>query len=258
MFSSASPLQTRFLAAGVRLAISGGIALLAALLIFGLWFPYPYREMSGGIRLFLMLMAIDMVVGPLLTFAVFNRLKPLKELRRDLFVIGLLQLGVLGYGLWTVTMARPVHLVFEIDRFRVVHAVDVPPELLVKAPPELRGFSLAGPTLLSVRDFRNAEESLEFTVAALQGLHLGARPELWATYEAAKPQVLAAAKPLETLIQRFPEHFSHIETALKNASSDDQRSPVSFVPMASRDTFWTVLINANTAEVIAFVPIDSF
>ena len=39
-------------------------------------------------------------------------------------VVALIQLVALGYGLWTVFIARPVHLVFEIDRFRVVHAIE--------------------------------------------------------------------------------------------------------------------------------------
>ena len=78
------------------------MALLAAALVFGLWYPYPYREISGGRELFFIIVAVDVVMGPLLTFAVFNRKKPLKELKRDLGVIVLLQLAALGYGLWTV------------------------------------------------------------------------------------------------------------------------------------------------------------
>lgn len=37
----------------------------------------------------------------------------------------------------------------------------------------------------------------------------------------------------------------------------DRREPA-HIPMVGRSTFWTVLIDTNTAEVIAFVPLDSF
>ncbi len=103
------------------------------------------HEISGGRELFLIVVAVDVIVGPLITFAVFNRTKPWPELRRDLAVVALMQLGALGYGLWSVAQARPAHLVFEYDRFRVVHAVDVPAELLTKTPPGITALPLLGP-----------------------------------------------------------------------------------------------------------------
>src|SRR5918993_3549413 len=101
-------------AAGIHFGISLAVALVAGLLVFALWYPYPYREISGGRDLFLLVVAVDVVLGPLITFAIFNRAKGWPHLRRDLAVVALLQLAGLGYGLWTVHLARPVHLVFEL------------------------------------------------------------------------------------------------------------------------------------------------
>ena len=139
-------------------------------------------------RLVLIVVAVDAIMGPLLTFTVFNRSKPFGELRRYLAMIGLLQLTALVYGLWTVSIVRPVHLAFEIDRFRVVHAIDIPKDEITKAPPELQRLPWTGPTLLSVRELTNEKEGFEATMATLNGLSLGARPELWQSYEKAKPQ----------------------------------------------------------------------
>ena len=246
----------RLKAAGIHLAISLTLALLAALLVFVVWYPYPYREISGGRELFLLVVAVDVIMGPLMTFVVFNASKPRRELQRDLGIIGLLQIAALAYGMWTVAIARPVHLVFEIDRFRVVHAIDVPPELLKRAPPDLQRLPLTGPTLLSVRDFKDNKESFDATMAALQGAALGARPDFWQSYDKAKPQVLARAKPLAELRARFPANKKDIDRALQ--ASGRSASALAYVPMVGRQTFWTVLIDANTAEVMAFVPIDSF
>src|SRR6478609_8700249 len=101
--------KVRFKASAIHLGISLAIAVLAAMLVFGIWYPYPYRELSGGRELFLLLVSVDVILGPLITLAIFNRAKPRKELRRDLAVVGLIQLAALGYGLWTVFVARPVH-----------------------------------------------------------------------------------------------------------------------------------------------------
>ena len=251
-----SSFTIRLKAAGIHLLISLTVAMLAALLVFFVWYPYPYREISGGRELFLIVVAVDVVMGPLMTLAVFNTAKPRRELRRDLGIIGVLQLAALAYGLWTVAVSRPVHLVFEIDRFRVVHAIDIPPGFLNRAPADLRQLPLTGPTLLSIRGFKDSKESFEATMAALQGAELGARPDFWQPYEQAKPQVLAIAKPLADLNARFPANKKEIQTALQ--ASNREPGSVGYIPMVGRQSFWTVLIDLRTAEVLAFVPIDSF
>jgi hypothetical protein len=111
-------------AAGIHLLCSLLIAALAGGLVFGLWYPFPYRELSGGRELFLLIIAVDVVCGPLLTLVLFNPTKPRGELWRDLGLVALIQLGALGYGLWTVWQARPLFLVQEVDRFKVVAAPD--------------------------------------------------------------------------------------------------------------------------------------
>jgi len=96
----------RLRASGIHMAISLAIAALSAALVFAVWYPYPYREISGGRELFFILVSVDVILGPLITLAVFNRAKPRSELRRDLGIVGVLQIAALAYGLWTVSIAR--------------------------------------------------------------------------------------------------------------------------------------------------------
>ncbi len=255
MFPSPNFWKSKFKAAGIHLGISLGLAVLAAVLVFYVWYPYPYREISGGRELFLLVVTVDVILGPLITLSVFNTRKPRHVMRFDFAVIGLLQLAALTYGLWTVAVARPVHLAFEIYRFNVVHAIEVPTESLDKAPPELRQLPWTGPTLLSVREFKDNAEKTDATMVALGGVALGAQPNLWQSYEKAKPQVIASAKPLAELKTRFPARALEIDAALKSIPGS---TPVGYIPMVGRSTFWTVLINTNTAEVLAFVPLDPF
>jgi hypothetical protein len=247
----------RLRAATIHLGLSVLVATLAALLVFALWYPYPYRELSGGRELFQLVVAVDIVLGPLLTLAIFNRAKPRTELRRDLAVIVALQLAGLAYGLWTVHLARPVHMVFEIDRFRIVHQVDVPEELLDKAPAGITAIPWGGPTLLALRDFHGEKERMEMTIAALQGVSLSARPELWQRYEDARSRVKAAARPALELKSRFPQRVGEIDTLLR--SSRHEWATVSYLPLVGRkENAWTVFLDATTAEVIGYLPLDSF
>lgn len=248
--------KNRLRAAGIHLMLSLAVAAVAALLVFGLWYPYPYREVSGGRELFLIVVTVDVILGPLITLAIFNTTKPRRELRRDLMVVALIQLAGLCYGLWTVSLARPAHLVFELDRFRVVHVVDVPVELLPQTPPGVDALPLGGPTLLAVRPFRDEKEKFDATLVALQGIALGARPDLWQRYDGARAAVLKAARPVSELRARFPERAGEIDALLKDLG----RSPDNTVwlPMAARKAFWTVLVDGTTAQVTGFLPLDPF
>jgi hypothetical protein len=245
----------RLRAAGIHLAISLAIAALAALLVFFVWYPYPYREISGGRELFMLVVVVDVIMGPLMTLAVFNLKKPRKELRRDLTVIGLLQMAALVYGLWTVAVARPVHLVFEVDRFRVVHAIDVEPAMLKGAAPELQQLPIMGPTLLSVRNFKDNKEKTDTTMLELAGAPLGSLPTMWQAYEKAKPTIIAAAKPVADLKARFPARANDIDAALKSSPTN---TPIGYIPLHSRSAFWTVLIDLNTAQPVGYLPLDPY
>lgn len=246
----------RVRAAGIHLGLSAAVAALAGLLVFGVWYPYPYREVSGGRELFTLVVTVDVLLGPLITLSIFDTRKRWVVLRRDLAVVALLQLAALGYGLWTVYVARPVHLVFELDRFRIVHAIDVPEELLAKADPTLRAAPLLGPTLVSVRPFKDGNEKLDVTLAALNGVHIGTRPDLWQDYAKARSQVLAEAKPVAQLRARFAAQKDLVDEAVRATRRPE--STLLTLPMIARKQFWTVLIDAGTADVVGFIPLDSF
>lgn len=242
-------------AASVHLAISCLFAGVVAILVFVIWFPYPYRTLSGGQELFTIVMLVDVVLGPALTLIVFDKNKTSKKLYFDLILIAMLQAAAMGYGIWTVSLARPVHLVFEIDRFRAVHAYDVPKTFLSKTPAEIVTFPMWGPTTLGLRRFRDVGEEVEATLSAMQGLTLSSRPDLWQPYEASKRDVLAISRPIDDLQRRFPSKADVIQQALKSMS--DPASAV-YLPLIVRDHFWTLVLDGKDASVQAYLPIDSF
>jgi hypothetical protein len=247
----------RVRAALVHLGLSVLVATAVAILVFAVWYPYPYREVSSGRELFLLVISVDVVLGPLLTLVIFNIRKPRAELRRDIAVVALLQLSGLAYGLWTVHQARPVHLVFEIDRFRVVHRVDVPTELEARAPGGIPVAPIGAPTPLSTRPFSNEKESMEMTLAALQGVQLGARPDLWEPYAQGRDRILRAARPAADLAKRFPRGQALLEDAARRAGRSV--AELAYLPMIARKAEgWTVLLDARTAEIVDYLPLDSF
>jgi len=251
-----SQLLPRLKALGVHACISLLFAAGAAALVFWVWYPYPYREISGGRELFLLVMGVDVVLGPLVTFILFSPAKTRRALMLDFSLVAVLQLSALAYGLWTVSVARPVYLTFEYNRFRVVHAIDVPDDLLDQAEPAYRRLPWTGPKPLGLRDFRDANEQADATLAALSGLQLAARPNLWIPYPQAHPSVLKESRPLAALRSRFPDQAGLIDQAVQQTGRPI--ADLAYVPMVGRKTFWTVVLDAQSADILGYLPIDSF
>lgn len=249
-------LRDRLRAGAIHFCISLAIAALAALLVFILWYPWPFREISGGRELFFILVTVDVILGPLVTVAIFNRAKPWRTLKRDLAIVGLLQLSALAYGMHTACVARPVYVAFEYDRFRVVHAIEVPESALSQAPEALQSLPAWGPRTISLRQFRTPEEKADMTLAALSGLSLSARPELWQDYELARAEVIAASKPVTQLKERFANQAAAIDRAI--GASGRAVDQLAYVPMIGRSSFWTALVDRDSAEIVGYLPIDPY
>ena len=250
-----SGLFSRLRAATVHLCISAAVAGLAALLVFVLWYPTPFREISGGRELFFIVIAVDVVLGPCITFAVFNRRKPWSELRRDLTIVALLQLGGLAYGLHTVYLVRPVYLALEVNRLRTVRVLDLQSANLNAAPPELQHMPLWGVTPVAARAVR-PEEKNETLQLGLKGRDTGMRPEFWLPRDAAGPAYAQAAKPLSELARRFPRRGEEIRRAAQDAGRPVEQ--LGFLPILARLTSWSALIDLRSGDVVGYVNIDGF
>lgn len=106
-----------------HLSLSLLISMISMALVFYFWYPAPLHIAMGVSDIFLLMLAIDMILGPILAFIVYNPQK--KSLKFDLGVIILIQASALMYGLYNVYIGRPLWLVYSTDRFEVMSAVDI-------------------------------------------------------------------------------------------------------------------------------------
>lgn len=111
-------MKIRLKAFFIHLLLSALVVGIAMGLTYGLWYksPFSYVEQIGGITL--ILVAVDLVMGPLLTLIVYNPAK--KSLKFDLALIGAIQLAALVYGMGVIYTARPVYAVYAGGRFMTV------------------------------------------------------------------------------------------------------------------------------------------
>ena len=241
----------RWRAAGLHGAVSLLVAAGAAALVFGVWFPGAYRYMSGGMGLFMLIVGVDVVMGPLLTLVAFNPLKTRRHLAMDLMVIALLQLAALAYGVFTVAQVRPVALAAENRLFRVVAAQDIKPDERGLIPPKLAVGWLDGPRLVGVRPVGAGDERLDAIMWALKGYDVGTRPRFWQDYEAVRVRVLAQALPLtQVFAAQLGRHAALDEAVLATKVAPDV---LRVLPVLARQADWYVLLDARDASVLGFV-----
>ena len=246
--------RRRFLAAGIHLLISAAIAGAAAVLVFWLWYPGPFRRLAGGRDLFLLVTSVDVVLGPFLTLAVFDIAKGTAHLHRDLAVIALIQAAALVYGLHTVYVVRPVAMVFEVDRFRLVTAQDLTVEELAKGPPEYRTLPTTGPWLLGTRAPERGAEHNDALFTALNGLDIGYRPLFWQPYAKSAANAIERSKPLPQLLEHYPHRGDDLRLRLRVLGTDEASSR--FLPTIARGD-WVAVIDKSGA-VLGYLPVDGF
>ena len=239
-----------------HLVISAAVVALTALLVFGVWYPSPWRQLLGVAGIFGLVVGVDLVCGPLLTLVLASPKKSRRERWVDLSLVCAIQLIALAYGLWSVFGARPVVLVFEVDRLTIVSANEVQIDQLSAAPEGLRALPWAGVHLAGVRRHRSASEQLESIELELQGISPAMRPDWWVPYDAAKPDVINKAKPLTDLLKARPQQAALLESAA--ATSGLPIEALRYLPLtSSKVQHWVALIGP-AGDVVGHAPVDGF
>jgi hypothetical protein len=110
----------RYQAFAIHMAISLILFFILLLCITQLWYPGILFETGNGWKAIALIVGIDLILGPLLTFIVFNPNK--SSLKFDLWVIALVQAAALAYGTWTIHSSRPLAIAYINTSFITFYA----------------------------------------------------------------------------------------------------------------------------------------
>lgn len=245
-------------AASLHFGLSLLVACAVAGLVFGVWYPAPFHELTGGRTLFLILMAVDVVCGPVLTLVLYDPAKSRFKWRVDLALIVLTQLGALAYGLAQVASARPVFVALEGDRFRVVQALDVDPARLHEAPEGLRSLGFSGPRPVGVRLAQSGDaDYLSSVQLSAQGLHPAFRPSRWRPYEEQVPALQRELRPLSELREKNPQGGGEIDATLARLGLNEEQ--VGYLPLVREEiTDWVALVARADGRPRAYLHLDGW
>lgn len=222
-----------------HLLISSLIALASLYLVFFIWYPAPFDMALGVENIILIMLGIDVTLGPLLTLVLAKEGK--KGLKFDLVVIAILQLSALFYGLYSVEKGRPVWVAFDHSRFELVqkYMIDREKDKDVATPPAYQKEGFGSPPWVSVRLPKDREEQDEWMFYELEtGTSPAMRPALYAPLPDNMDRVIQEKLPLSDL-NDFNDK-SMIDPILAKYPNAD-----GFLPMRASEVDMTVLVDSK-------------
>ena len=244
--------MTRLRVFQIRLAATAGLLLLIFAVIRLLWYPGAYFAISGVGKLFLVLVAVTMVVGPGLSAFVYKPGK--KGLATDLGLLALLELATVVVAVSIIYSRQPFYTVFAVDRFEAVSRLEVdtarighkvlrtrpghePRLVYAELPQDPDVFS----RLIDETVFEGKQD-------------IDRRPEFWKPYAAGIPVIKGSARPLENLLNGDPRRAQRVQRWI----AQQKRNAGAFVylPLRGKTGDATMILHADIGYPVDILQVD--
>ena len=222
-----------------HLTLSFIVGCLTAATVYWIWYPGVLAKAIGVSHIFLLLLFIDVTVGPILTLFLAKEGK--KGLWFDLITVVTIQFVALIYGIWHIAEGRPVWQTLNIYRVELVKAIDMDYSN-AKAP--FAQSPRGKPQWVMVRPAKDKQETSDWIWLELEnGKSPVQRAELYQpleghwqdfSHEVRSLQDLGKFNPQETvdaILQKYPEADG-------------------FLPMVSDDWDMTVLLSQKEQKIL--------
>lgn len=236
----------------MRLLGSAVVLLVTFALVRLLWYPGAYFAISGAHIQFLVLAAVVVVIGPVLTAFVYKPGKP--GLAFDLSVLLGVELLAVVVAMTLLYQRQPHFTVFAVDRFEVVArgevAVDELPNTIDASRPG------HAPRLVYAKmpeDPDAVSRLIDETV--FRGMaDIDRRPEFWEPYTRGIPVIKQAARPLDALLQGSAEQQRAAARWL--SSTESSAGDYVFLPLRGRAGDAAIILHADIGFPVATLRVD--
>jgi hypothetical protein len=235
-----------------HLAISACVVALFVVFAVAVWYPPPLHALQGIGSILLLLVLVDVCIGPLASLVVASPAKPLPQLRRDVSFVVAVQLLALAYGGWTIFIARPAFVAFNADRFDTVTERElVRNEQFTYRDPSFASSPVLGPAWVITRppDSLELRNKLLLDTVTKGGPDTKAFPALYEPWPPARALVANhRLKPLAELRALSPEGAETVREAI--SKSGLRETDLSYVPLVGRERIGVVILNSNSLEIV--------
>lgn len=225
------------------------VSLLVSLIVVGLillrWYPSPLAMATGVVHIFLILIVIDVVIGPILGFVVYKEGK--RSLKIDLAVIIVIQVSALCYGVYSIAQGRPTWIVYNIDQFELMRNNDLYISEEANIPLKYKNKFWNSPKFVATQFSKNPKfKQAEMNDEIFHGISIAQRPERYVDLNQVKSLIYQHSQNLGVLKQyNDPQQVESVLAKYPIATA--------FVPLRTNAVDMTVLINKEKGEVVKIV-----
>lgn len=237
-------------AALIHACVTLVIAALTASLVYGIWYPGAFAQMLNGTDLYLILLGVELCLGPLMSLVIYSASKPKSELIRDYALVGLVQLAALTYGLYSVALSRPVYLVFVKDRIEIVAATELKAEdLLLSKEDNFKRLPWFGAKFICTESPADPKEKSDLLMSSVGGKDIQLMPKY---YRACLPnEVIKKAYSKDVL-------FASKKIKLDDLPLEYQTNAFTWLPVVTRFNAWIVVYKDGDYQKPAYLNINPF
>ncbi len=240
-------LKDKFKALVIHLLLSIVLVSLVIALVIYFWYPLEYIYLTNFKDISILIISIDLILGPLLTFVIFNPTK--KSLRFDLIVIIAIQCAALTYGVNALYQTHPLYITYNHGSFNLIHANEVTPKDAKHE--KFKVSKLSSPRLA----FAKMPDDPEKRTEIILGVDLKGEPDI------------------DKRIEYYEPHQEHMDTILKNSLDNvklfdeenltpssksflkkyGQKESFSFIPLKGAAGSAIIVLDKKSSEVIATI-----
>ena len=238
--------MSRYRASLIHLLISALLVGCVVGIVYWFWYPEPTFGIVGVLPIMLMLIGIDLVLGPLLTMIVYKHGKP--GLKFDLSVIALVQIVALVYGAHTLYQEKPHYLVFAVDRLEFVAQSHIDPLVMRFAESQTEQF--AGLVQVFARRPEDPEEYQRYFDSVLfeNQPDLERRPEFWEPWLDGTAEIRKHIKPIENIETSSPGEQEKVRQAIEKHAGIHRNLGV--LPIGGIKENVGLLLDRDTLEIV--------
>ncbi|MEA3159628.1 MAG: hypothetical protein QOD95_1176 [Gammaproteobacteria bacterium] len=203
------------------------LTLILGSLYFG-WYRWPGWHLTDVTTVVLVMVCVDVVLGPTLTFIIANQKKSRRELARDIGVIVVVQLCALIYGSVSLWNGRPLYYAFSESVLQLVQAYDIDDkeaEIGRQQNPSLAPHWYSLPRWIWAPLPQNPEESRKIVTAAITGGDdVISMPKYFKPWEDGLPSLRGKLKKVDDVAYFAKSEKKKLEERMKAAGLPDDQA----------------------------------
>lgn len=241
--------KTKLKASLIHLVLSALLIILVVGSILFFWYPSLFLSVTDFKEVSTIIVTVDLILGPLLTFVVFNPNK--KSLKFDLSVIGAVQIAALTYGMYTLFQIHPVYVTFNKDRFTVIRAMDAQPDQAKHE--EYKVSKLSSGTMAFAKMPEDPKKQEELLLNVLRGgPDLEQRVDFYEPYSKNIDKIITRSLDPELIFNSKNKQ----QTDTFYEKNKDKIHNYAFLPLNNGEKDAIIVLNRKTASAVDTIDID--